>query len=67
MPALILQPEELATLLVIHEGFYPAGRMHDPMILRLLALGLLDADEQGNWRITHLAEAALARRAGRLH
>jgi hypothetical protein len=67
MLKIVLQPEERATLLVIREGLYPPGRAADTMVLRLMALRMLEGDANGNPKITALAEAALAGAGGTLH
>ena len=64
---IVLQSEEWAALLAIKEGVYPSGRTPDVMVLRLIALRMLEDDEHGNPTITPLAEAALARVTGTLH
>jgi hypothetical protein len=57
---IILQPEERALLLVVKAGLYPPGHEEHPLVLRLMALGMLDADD-GHLQTTLLAEAALGR------
>jgi hypothetical protein len=64
---IILQPEERAMLFLIQQGLYPPGREPDPLVLRLIALQLVDVDEQWAPRLTDLAQAALARMEGALH
>ena len=67
MLVLSLQPEERAMILVIREGLYLPGYEINPILVRLMALGMLDADEKGHPKITPLAEAALKPRAGCIH
>ena len=67
MVLIALQPEERALLLVVREGLYPRGYELHPLVLRLMALGMLDADDDGSPLATPLAEAALAKTTRKLH
>jgi hypothetical protein len=64
---IVLQPEERAVLLIVQQGLYPQGREPDAMLLRLIALRMVESDEHGNPKVTLLGEAALARMDGALH
>jgi hypothetical protein len=65
---IMLQPDEQAALKIVQAGLYPRGHLPDhPVVIRLIALQLLTADEHGNPKLTPLAEAALARMERALH
>jgi len=64
---IVLRPDEQVALQIVQAGLYPPSLPDHPMVLRLIALRMLVADERGNPTLTPLAEAALARRAGALH
>lgn len=67
MLKLALQPEERAMILVVREGLYPPDYEINPIVVRLMALGMLDADEEGNPQLTPLTEAVLAPQLVMMH
>jgi hypothetical protein len=64
---IVLQPEEDAVLCAIRDGLCPAAVVPGPVLLKLIALGMVRCDEHGNPSLTDLAEAALARMRGKIH
>jgi hypothetical protein len=67
MPKIVLQPDEQVALQIIQAGLYPPGLPDHPVVLRLIALRMVEEDERGNLQVTPLAEAALARLTRTLH
>lgn len=63
---IVLQPEEQELLHVIEEGLYPTDLVPCPVLLKLMALRMLQWDQHGIPRLTELAEAALARMQGKI-
>jgi hypothetical protein len=64
---IVLQPDEAEALRIVRDGLHAPGLPEHPVLVKLLALGMLAADEQGNLQVTPLAEAALARMEGAIH
>jgi len=64
---IVLQPEEQTILRGISERSLPVSVIPSPVLLGLMALRMLVCDEHGHPKLTELAEAALARRDGRIH
>ena len=64
---IVLQPDEVTALRIVQDGFHAPDLPKDPVLVKLLALGMVAADEQGNLQVTPLAEAALARMEGTIH
>jgi hypothetical protein len=64
---IVLQAEEQALLTAIQEGRCAVGAVPGPVVLKLIALGMLASDEHGRPRLTDLAEAALARMQRKIH
>src|SRR5437870_4471526 len=58
---IVLRPDEQVVLQLIKVGLCPPGLPDQPLVLRIIALGMLQNDEHGNPKLTPLGEAALAR------